>query len=162
MACLRAKKVLAYTGAEFILGERLMTKGFRFVSSALVVAGFLWAGSFLGAWQAHRAEAQNRFEQPKTVIHVVLYKWKDGVSDADKQKAIAGIKEMAAKIPGVKNVWLKATRLQLRDLSGAFVIEFASPEDAADYAENPIHEAWSKSWRQLRENSLSFQVTNGD
>ncbi|HEX9224670.1 MAG TPA: hypothetical protein VF860_15175, partial [Candidatus Acidoferrales bacterium] len=83
-----------------------MTKGFRLVSSALVAAGFLWAGSFLGAWQAHRAVAQNRFGQPKTVIHVVLYKWKDGVSDADKQKAIAGIKEMAAKIPGVKNVWL--------------------------------------------------------
>jgi hypothetical protein len=162
MACLRAKKVLAYTGAEFIFGERLMTKGFRLVSSALVVAGFLWAGSLSGAWQAHRAVAQNRFGQPKTVIHVVLYKWKDGVSDADKQKAIAGIKEMAAKIPGVKNVWLKATRLQLRDLSGAFVIEFASPEAAADYAENPIHEAWSKSWQQLRENSLSFQVTNGD
>ena len=162
MACLRAKKVLAYTGAEFIFGERLMTKGFRLVSSALVVAGFLWAGSLSGAWQAHRAEAQNRFEQPKTVIHVVLYKWKDGVSDADKQKAIAGIKEMAAKIPGVKNVWLKATRLQLRNLSGAFVIEFASPEAAADYAEHPIHAAWSKSWQQLRENSLSFQVTNGD
>ncbi len=139
-----------------------MAKGFRLVSSALVVAGFLWAGSLLGARQAHRGAAQNRFGQPKTVIHVVLYKWKDGVSDADKEKALAGIKEMAAKIPGIKNVWLKATRLQLRDLSGAFVIEFASPEAAADYAENPIHETWSKSWQQLRETSLSFQVTNGD
>jgi len=137
-----------------------MTKGFRLVSSALVVVGFLWAGSLLGAWQARRAGAQNRFGQPKTVIHVVLYKWKDEVSDADKQKAIAGIQEMAARIPGIKNVWLKATRLQFRDLSGAFVIEFASPEAAADYAENPIHEAWSKSWQQLRENSVSLQVTN--
>ncbi len=162
MACLHAKKLLAYTGAELILGERQMTKGFRLASFALVVAGFLWAGSLLGAWQARRAVTQNRFGQPKTVIHVVLYKWKDGVSDADKEKAIAGIKEMAAKIPGIKNVWLKATRLQLRDLSGAFVIEFASPEAAADYAENPIHETWSKSWQQLRETSLSFQVTNGD
>ena len=139
-----------------------MTKAFRIACAALVATGLLWAGSFLGAWQARRVEAQNRFGQPKTVIHVVIYKWKDGVSDADKQKALSGIKEMAGRIPGVKNVWLKAIRLQLRDMSGAFVIEFASPEAAADYAENPMHDAWSKSWQQLRETSLSLQVTNGE
>ncbi len=139
-----------------------MTRTFRFASAVFAAAGLLWACSSLGAWQARRVEAQNRFGQPKTVIHVVMYKWKDAVSDADKQKALAGIKEMAAKIPGIKNVWLKATRMQLRDLSGAFVIEFASREAAADYAENPLHDAWSKSWQQLRENSLSLQVTNGE
>ena len=139
-----------------------MTKAFRIACAALVATGLLSAGSFLGAWQARRVEAQNKFAQPKTGIHVVIYKWKDGVSDADKQKALSGIKEMAGRIPGVKNVWLKAIRLQLRDMSGAFVIEFASPEAAADYAENPMHDAWSKSWQQLRETSLSLQVTNGE
>jgi hypothetical protein len=139
-----------------------MSKAFRLASATAAAAGLLWAGSLLGAWQGRRAEVHNRFGQPKTVIHVVMYKWKDGTSEADQQKAIAGIKEMAGKIPGIRNVWLKATRLQLRDLSGAFVIEFASPEAAADYAENPLHDAWSKSWQQLRETSFSLQVTNGE
>lgn len=114
----------------------------------------------LFAWQTGRVDAQNRFGQPKTVVHVVIYKWKDGISDAQKQNALAGIKGMAGKIPGVKNVWLKTSRLQLRDYSGAFAIEFTSAEAAADYAESPIHEAWSKTWQELRETSLSLQVTN--
>jgi hypothetical protein len=41
-----------------------------------------------------------------------------------------------------------------------YAIEFTSAEAAADYAESPVHEAWSKKWQELRENSLSFQVSN--
>ena len=33
-------------------------------------------------------------------------------------------------------------------------------EAAADYAESPVHETWSKMWQEQRENSLSFQVSN--
>ncbi len=63
---------------------------------------------------------------------------------------------MAAKIPGIKNIWLKTERNQIRDFSGVYIIEFTSAEAAADYAESPIHEVWRKKWEQLRENSLSF------
>jgi hypothetical protein len=48
----------------------------------------------------------------------------------------------------------------MRDWSGVYVIEFASPEAAADYAESPLHETWRKKWEALRENSLSFQISN--
>lgn len=137
-----------------------MKQPLRFIRSSVCVVALLLAGALAGSWQTRRVEAQNKFGQPKTLIHVVIYKWKDGVSDADKQNALAGIKGMAGKIPGVKNVWMKATRLQLRDFSGAFAIEFTSAEAAADYAESPIHEAWSKKWQALRENSLSLQITN--
>ncbi len=107
-----------------------MIRAFRFVLSAFVTVGLLCSGALLGIGHARRVEAQNKFGQPKTLLHVVMYKWKDGVSDADKQKALAGIKEMAAKIPGIKNVWLKANRMQLRDMSGAFVIEFTKEPDS--------------------------------
>jgi hypothetical protein len=103
---------------------------------------------------------QNHFGQPKTVLHVVLYKFRDDVSNYDREKAIDGIKDMAGKIPGIKNIWLKTERNQARDFSGVYAIEFTSAEAAADYAESPVHEAWSKSWQQKRENSLSFQVSN--
>jgi cell division protein FtsX len=102
----------------------------------------------------------NKFGQPKTVIHVVAYKFRPTTSLNDQQQAIGGIKDMAAKIPGIKNIWLKTERNQIRDFDGVYVIEFASPEAAADYAENPVHDAWRKKWEELRENSLSFQASN--
>lgn len=117
-------------------------------------------GLAAGTLHARSAAIQNHFGQPKTVLHVVVYRFRDDVSNNDREKAINGIKEMAAKIPGIKNIWLKTERNQARDFSGVYAIEFASPDAAADYAESPVHEAWSKSWQQLRENSLSFQVSN--
>ncbi|MCU1240862.1 MAG: hypothetical protein JWO71_1588 [Candidatus Acidoferrum typicum] len=118
------------------------------------------AGVAAGSWHAVSVAAQNRFGQPKTVVHVVVYKWKNTTSQNDKDQALAGIKNMAAKIPGVKNIWLKTQRNQIRDFDGVYAIEFASAEAAADYAESPLHEAWRKKWEELRENSLSFQVSN--
>jgi cell division protein FtsX len=122
---------------------------------ALFVAGF---GA--GAWRTRTVEAQNRFGQPKSVLHVVVYKWKTFASQDDKDQAIKGIKTLAAQIPGIKNIWLKTQRNQIRDFDGVYAIEFASPEAAADYAESPKHEVWRKRWEELRENSLSFQVSN--
>jgi len=118
------------------------------------------AGMAAGLLHARSAAVQNRFGQPKTVLHVVVYKFKDNVSNYDREKAINGIKDMAGKIPGIKNVWLKTARNQIRDFSGVYAIEFASADAAADYAESPIHEAWSKTWQEERDNSLSFQVSN--
>jgi hypothetical protein len=131
----------------------------RSMHVALGVALFL-AGAAAGSLRARSAAAVNRFGQPKTVLHFVVYKFKDNVSNYDREKAINGIKDMAGKIPGIKNVWLKTERNQIKDFSGVYAIEFTSAEAAADYAESPIHEAWSKTWQEQRENSLSFQVSN--
>jgi len=122
--------------------------------------GIFLAGAAAGSLFPRNAEAQNKFGQPKTVVHVVAYKFRDNTSLNDQQQAIAGIKEMAAKIPGIKNVWLKTERNQIRDWSGVYVIEFTNAEAAADYAESPLHETWRKKWEMLRETSLSFQVSN--
>jgi hypothetical protein len=118
------------------------------------------AGDAAGSLHARSVAGQNRFGQPKTVLHVVLYKFKDATSNYDRENAINGIKEMAAKIPGIKNIWIKTERNQVKDFSGIYAIEFSSPDAAADYAESPVHEAWSKKWQELRENSLSFQISN--
>lgn len=125
-----------------------------------VAAVLFTAGMTAGNWHARSVAAQNKFGQPKTVVHVVVYKWKNTVSQNDKDQTLAGIKTLAAKIPGIKNIWLKTQRNQIRDFDGVYAIEFASPEAAADYAESPLHETWRKKWEDLRENSLSFQVSN--
>ena len=132
----------------------------RVVNFSLGAALFL-AGIAVGNWHADSvAAAQNRFGQPKSVIHFVIYKWKNTTSEDDKEKALGGLKTLAAQIPGVKNIWLKTLRNQIRDFDGVYAIEFASQEAAADYAESPRHETWRKRWEELRENSLSFQASN--
>jgi cell division protein FtsX len=131
----------------------------RIAQIALGAALFI-AGVAAGSLRSSIVAAQNHFGQPKTVIHVVIYKFKDSVSEFDKEQALNGVKDVARKVPGVKNVWLKTQRNQIKDFSGVYAIEFASPEAAADYAESPAHEAWSKKWQELRENSLSFQISN--
>ena len=93
----------------------------HFTTAAKVLTGCLVAlALFAGGYVA----GQNKFGQPKTIIHMVILKWNPGVSDSDKQAALEGVKEMAAKIPGVKNIWIKAERLQPRDFSAAFASSF--------------------------------------
>jgi hypothetical protein len=150
---------LAETGEERITEEKMSVFGKRATQVALGVAIFA-AGIAAGSLQARSAAVQNRFGQPKTVLHVVVYKFRDNVSNYDRERAVNGIKDLAGKIPGVKNVWLKTARNQIKDFSGVYAIEFTNAEAAADYSESPVHEAWSKTWQEQRENSLSFQVTN--
>jgi Stress responsive A/B Barrel Domain len=120
---------------------------------AISAAGLFGAGFALG-------QAKNQFSQPKTVLQVSMIKWKAGVSDADKQKAIDGVKEMAAEIPGIKTIWLKVDRMQPRDYDTAFAIEFASRDAANNYAESSVHEKWSKAYLEIRQASISPQLSN--
>jgi hypothetical protein len=140
--------------------EEEMTSGMKCTAQIVLGTALFLAGTAAGSLHARSAAVVNRFGQPRTVLHFVVYKFKDNVSNYDREKAINGIKDMAGKIPGIKNVWLKTERNQIKEFSGIYAIEFTSAEAAADYAENPIHEAWSKTWQEQRENSLSFQVSN--
>ena len=104
--------------------------------------------------------AQNSFGTPKTIIHVSVIKWKDGVAAADKKRVLDGVKEMAAKIPGMKNVWIKAIRVQPEGYTDAFAIEFENQAAADRYAKDPVHDVWTQELVKLREATLSPQITN--
>jgi hypothetical protein len=104
--------------------------------------------------------AQNTFGTPKTIIHISIIQWKEGVSAADKQNALNGVKEMAAKIPGMKNVWTKALRVQPEGYHDAFVIEFENQAAADRYAKDPVHDKWTEAFVKIRDASISPQVTN--
>jgi len=124
------------------------------VRKLLVVCGavaLFWAGFALG---------QNKFGTPSTLIHVVTIKWKAGVSDADKKKALDGVKEMAGQIQGIKNVWIKPTKVQPQEYNDVFVIEFENREALKRYADHPAHTEWSKHYLSVREESMNSVVTN--
>lgn len=103
---------------------------------------------------------QNRFGQPKTILHVVELKWNPAATDADKQRALDGIKDMATKVPGIKNIWIKGERMQPRDFNAAYAIEFRDRDAADAYAESKVHAAWEMQYVPLREASISIQITN--
>ena len=128
-----------------------MNPRLRFAAAVLAAVAIFFSGYAAG---------KNKFGTPKTIIHISLIKWKPGVSDAEKQKALDGVKEMAAQIPGIKNVWTKAVRMQPRDFNAAFVIEFKDRAAADLYAEHPVHTEWTKQFLAIREASISPQVTN--
>ncbi len=106
------------------------------------------------------AVGQEKFGQPKTVLHVVALKWKPEATDEQKAAAIDGLKTMAGTVPGIKNIWIKPDRVQPREYSFAFAIEFESREAADAYAEHPAHEEWYKIYLPLRAESRSLQITN--
>src|SRR5579863_856083 len=119
----------------------------HFTTATKILGGALAA---LSLFASGYVAGQNKFGQPKTIIHMVILKWRPGVADADKQRALEGVKEMAAKVPGIKNIWIKADRIQPRDFNAA---------DA--YAESPLHQEWEqKYYVPIRDVSISEQVTN--
>jgi hypothetical protein len=129
----------------------------QFATASKFLTGILFALVLLaGGYLA----GQNRFGQPKTVLHLTIIKWNPTASDADKQRALEGVKDMAAKIPGIKNIWIKGDRIQPRDFNAAFAIEFKDRDAADAYAESPVHKAWSDQYILLRAASISEQITN--
>lgn len=129
----------------------------HFTRASVILGGLLTAAALFSSGYV---AGQNRFGQPKTIIHVVEIKWNPGVPDAARQQALEGVKEMAGKIPGIKNIWIKSERLQPRDFSAAFAIEFRDRAAADAYAESPLHKAWEEQYVPLREASVSIQVSN--
>jgi hypothetical protein len=124
------------------------------IRAALVIT--LLSLTATGTWLV----AQNKFGTPNTIIHVSIIQWKEGVSAADKKQVLDGVKDMAAKIPGIKNVWTKALRVQPQGYHDAFVIEFENQAAADRYAKDPAHDAWTEAFARIREASLSPQITN--
>lgn len=117
-----------------------------------VIAFVLFGGGYV--------MGQKRVGQPKTIIHVVEIKWNPGVSAAQKQAVLDGLKRVAMRTPGVKNIWTQADRVEPRDFNAAFAIEFANRDAADAYAESALHDEWDKMYVPLRQNSISIQVTN--
>jgi hypothetical protein len=125
-----------------------------------VLLGCLLIAVFAAGWVL----GQNKFGQPRTVIHVITVKWKAESTAEQRQKAIDGVKQMAAEIPGIKNIWLKTLRVQSpsqdKPYDAAIAIEFESESAAKAYGEHPAHSKWYEIYTPIREESRSHQITN--
>ncbi len=124
------------------------------------IRSVLLAATLVVIFSAGLIVGQNKYGQPKSVIHLVTLKWKTTSTPAQQQQAINGIKGMAEKIPGIKNIWIKPIRIQPQGNTANFAIEFEDEAAAKVYADHPAHTEWNKIYLEAREESYSNQVTN--
>jgi hypothetical protein len=123
------------------------------VALTLLLLGILLVGKLLSA----SAQGVN---MPKTIIHHVTLKWKDGTTDADKQKVIDGLKAILSEVKGVKGLWIKSIKVQPGDFSQTFVIEFENQAALDAYAKHTKKKAWNDLYYSIREVSYNSVTTN--
>jgi hypothetical protein len=106
----------------------------------------------------------NKYRKEKSIVHVVTLYWADGVTDAQKQKALEGVEGMAKTIPGLTSVWLKSVKVQGQidghNVQNAFVMEFKDEAALKAYADHPAHKAWEEEYTKVRGESRTFDITN--
>ena len=107
---------------------------------------------------------QNKFGQPKSVMHVVSLKWKADSTPAARQAALDGVQAMASKVPGIKNIWIKSTMTQGgtsdAPYTASFAIEFENEAAHKAYADHPARAEWLKVYNVAREESNNQVITN--
>jgi len=128
------------------------------------LSGLTWALApllaFSSAFAGGYLLGHNNVGQPKTVIHAVSIQWKPGVSQADRDKVLAGVKNMAEATPGVKNIWIKTERVEPRGFDDGFAIEFKDRAAADAYALSAPHQNWNAIYSPLRASSITIDVSN--
>ncbi len=107
---------------------------------------------------------QSKFGQPKSVIHVVSLKWKADATPEAKKNALDGVATMAAKVPGIKNIWIKSTKTQggtpEAPYTASFAIEFENEAAHKAYEGHPARAEWLKVYNLARDQSINQVITN--
>ncbi|MBO0860949.1 MAG: Dabb family protein [Chloracidobacterium sp.] len=102
---------------------------------------------------------QNKFGQPKSILHVITVQWKANSTAEQRQAAIDGVKAMASQVPGISGVWLKTIKKQ-GPKDAVIVMEFKDQAAFDAYVANPAHKKWEEIYLPIREESQTFDITN--
>jgi hypothetical protein len=101
---------------------------------------------------------QNKFGQPKSILHIITVQWKADSTAEQRQAALDGVKTMASQIPGITNVWLKKIKAQGKD--NVIVMEFKDQAAFDAYVAHPAHKKWEEIYIPIRELSQTHDITN--
>ncbi len=113
----------------------------------------------LVAFGATTAAAQPAMTAPKSVIHIVTVKWKDGTKPEQIKAALDGAQKLPAQYKGITRVWTNAIKVQ-GDKTHVIVMEFADQKALTDYTDSPAQKEWYKVYVDIRGQSTTFDVTN--
>jgi hypothetical protein len=104
--------------------------------------------------------AQNKFGQPKSILHVITVQWKADSTAEQRQAAVDGVKTMASQIPGITNVWLKTIKVQGKEPGSVIVMEFKDKAALDAYVAHPAHKKWEEIYLPIRDLSHTHDITN--
>ena len=104
--------------------------------------------------------AQNKFGQPKSILHIITVQWTADSTAQQRQAAIDGVKTMASQIPGITNVWLNTLKVQGKDPGAVMVMEFKDKAAFDAYAAHAAHKKWEEIYLPIRELSHTHDITN--
>jgi heme-degrading monooxygenase HmoA len=116
------------------------------------------AAGMIGIFAAGVAVGANKYEMPKSVIHVVTLDWKPDATEEQKKKALDGVKMLAENYPGIKRIWLRSIKSQGKQ--AAFVMEFESEQALKDYANSDAQKKWYEVYLPVRQASVTSDITN--
>lgn len=124
---------------------------------SLLTAGLLACGT---------VSASAADSAPKSVIHVVTVAWKEGTTDKQIEAALAGVQKLPSQYKGLTRVWTKTMKVQnLEEAKNkkthVFVMEFADEAAFKAYTDSPAQLEWYKVYTPIREQSTTFDITNG-
>ena len=131
------------------------------------------AGAALLAVAFVAGYAANKYNKPKSVLHVITMHYKDGTTDEQKKAVLDATEKMASEVPGLKNIWLKTAKVQgsymdkqpdgsmkARPFTDVIGMEFEDDAAFKAYADHPSHKAWEKIYTDARGRSSTVDVTN--
>ena len=104
--------------------------------------------------------AANHYGKPKSVIHVVTIKWKEGTTPEQKNAAVKAVEKVAESYPGIKNIWVRTLKVQGKGYENALVMEFESEEALKNYTGSGAQKEWYKVYLPIREESTTHDITN--
>jgi antibiotic biosynthesis monooxygenase (ABM) superfamily enzyme len=100
-------------------------------------------------------------QKPTTVIHVINVKWKADAKPEQIKAALAAAEALPAKYPGIKRVWTKNIKFQMKpDFDMSIVMEFENEAALQKYADSPAQKEFYKAYLPIREESRTNDITN--
>jgi antibiotic biosynthesis monooxygenase (ABM) superfamily enzyme len=98
---------------------------------------------------------------PKSVIHVITIQWTQSATPAQIDGALKAAHALPKAYPGITRVWTKAIKQQLQDgFTHIIVMEFASEDALAKYADSPAQKKWYEAYLPIRQESRTHDITN--
>jgi hypothetical protein len=119
----------------------------------------LFVGLALLSLGTPAVHAQATATAPKSVVHIITVKFKEGTTPAQIKAAMDGAHQLPSAFKGIIRVWTNAIKVQ-GDKTHVIVMEFADAAALKAYDGSAAQKKWYEAYLGIREESTTFDVTN--
>ena len=104
-------------------------------------------------------------DAPKSVIHFITVAFKADATPEQIQAVLDGAQKLSSQYKGITHVWTKALKVQnVAEVkvkkTHVIAMEFADETAVKGYTDSNAQKKWYESYLPIREQSITFDVTN--